>query len=376
MRYWTILRLKLVDLLSIRGLIVVFALVPLLLGLIAGTANTANQRPYVSLAVVDLDQTPDSLALVSRLRQNDWDVEVMPESKAARLLVQQKIDGVITIDAGYAAGLSDLKETYLQYVAIEGSLVTTLVREAVAAAVLPDYSRRYLFERIRRQYGKIGREMPDGLEESFREAINAYAAGDARLKVEYIGSIKPVPALTYVASDYSMEIIFLSIYAILGVITLSRSDLRRRLAAARYGILLDYTASLAALFLIGFGQVLIYTASMRLLMQIPFRLDDVLLISAYLILMLGLGQLLSLIGESLRLYLSLLLILLSAVAGGCFFQLSEKLLRNIGQYTPHGWILSRLRGFPSLPAAIPLALAILLLVLGYFLQQRRAISET
>jgi hypothetical protein len=375
MRYWTILRLKLIDLLSIRGLMIIFAVIPLLLGLIAGTANLSNLRPDIRLAVADLDQTEDSLAMIGRLRENGWDVRVMSEKEAARMLLQKKVDGIVTIDKGYSDGLSDLKKPFLKYEELEGSLITTLVREAVSAAVLPDYSRRYLFERIRRRYEKTGQEMPAGLEETFAAAIDAYASGNARVNVKYIGSVKPVSVLTIVASDYSMEIFFLSIYAVLGIIILSGSDLRRRLAAARHGILLDYAASIAALFLVGLAQALIYTGAMRLLMQTVFRLGDFLLIAVFLLLMLGFGQLLSLIGQSLRLYLSLLLLLLSAIAGGCFFMLSEKLLAAVGQYTPHGWLLSRLRGYPALPVAAPLALALLLLGLGYWLQQRRVASN-
>jgi predicted Fe-Mo cluster-binding NifX family protein len=374
-RILTLVRLKLVDLLSIRGLMLTFALLPVLLGLIAGAANAANLRPDVALAVVDLDQSGESQALTERLRQHGWAVSSQTEREAARLLYQQQVDGVITIEAGFAASMDALQPAGLRYVAAEGSLITSLVREAVAAAVLPEYSRRYMLSRIRTHYGKAGKPVPDDIDEQFRELIAAYAAGEARLKITYIGSSQPAPALTYVVTDYSMEIFFLSIYAILGVSTLSRSDLRRRLAAARHGILADYAASVAALLLVGMGQILLFTLAMRLLMQTPLRLQELSLITVYLVLMLGSGQLLSLIGQNLRLYLSLFVLLLMAIAGGCFFQLSEKLLSQIGQYTPHGWIISRLRGYPALPAAVPLVLGLLLLVFGYYLQKRRAARE-
>jgi hypothetical protein len=111
-------------------------------------------------------------------------------------------------------------------------------------------------------------------------------------------------------------------------------------------------------------------------MHAPVKLADVGLLSVFLVLMLGLGQLLSLIGRNLRLYLSLFLLLLSAVAGGCFFQLSEKLLRTLGQYTPHGWLMSQLKGYPSQPFYLPLLLGFLLLALGYFLQISRVAKDT
>jgi hypothetical protein len=167
----------------------------------------------------------------------------------------------------------------------------------------------------------------------------------------------------------------LSVFAVLGMTTLSRPALRRRLAAARHGILQDYVASLAALMLVGLCQVLLYTGAMWLLMKAVPRMEDVAMMAVFLCLMLGIGQLLSLISQNLRIYLSLLILLLSAVAGGCFFPLSEKLLGLVGQYTPHGWIMSILKGYPALPPYVPLALAIALLVLGYGLQLKRIPSD-
>jgi hypothetical protein len=375
-RYWTILWLKLLDLLTMRSLMLVFTLVPLGLGLIAGTANLANQRPDIRLAIVDFDRTAASSDLVVRLVQNGWDAKIYSESEAQRQLARSQVNGIVTIEEGYATHLDDLKSSSLRYTEAEGSLVTSMVREAVAAAVMPDNCRQYLIGLLIQQYRKSGVTPPSELEATFTAAVEAYASGEARLKVDYIGTIQPVPVLTFVMSDYSMEIIFLSIYAILGVITLSRSSLRRRLAAARHGLLADYTASIAALFIVGLCQVVIYSGAMRLLMRTPLKLVDIGLFAVFLLLMLGLGQLLSLINRSLRLYLSLLLLLLSAIAGGCFFQLSELLLRSIGQFTPHGWLLSMFKGYPALPFYIPLLLAFALLVFGFYLQRRRVVSET
>jgi hypothetical protein len=370
-----ILRLKWIDLLAMRGLMLTFVLAPLILGLLAGTANLANQDPDIQLAFVDLDQTASSANLAARLRDSGWSVTLLSEKAAARALARQTVDGIMTVDAGYAANLGDLKKTTVHYIEAEGSLVTTMVREAVAAAVLPDNCHQYLLGLLNSQFAASGEQPPADLAARFAAAAAEYAVGEARLKVDYIGTLVPVPVLTYVVSDYSMEIVFLSIYAILGVITLTQADLRRRLAAARYGLLLDYAASIGALLTIGLAQILIYTTAMRQVMGAPVQLADIGLLAVFLVLMLGLGQLLSLIGRSLRLYLSLFLLLLSAIAGGCFFQLSETLLRTLGQYTPHGWLISQLRGYPALPFYLPLLLGILLLALGYRLQLQRVASD-
>ena len=374
-RYVLLLRLKILDLLNLRGLMVVLLAAPLLLGLIAGSANVANQRPDIRLAVIDQDQTAASDDLTDRLRLNGWSIAITGSAAAERLLLRQEIDGILTIESGYADSLANLLESRLSYVQSEGSMVATIVREAVAAAVLPAYSRISLLEQLRRRYAKNGEAPPADLDARFTASMADYAAGPAQLKVTYIGSINPVPTLTYVVSDYSMEVFFLSIYALLGTLTLSQADVRRRLAATRRGLMLDYNLSILALFGLGLAQIIIYSAAMRFLMQMPFRVSEVLLLAVYLLVVLGLGQLFALINPGLRLYLSLLSLLLLSIAGGCFFQLSASLLGRIGQYTPQGWILSTLKGYDALPFPVPLALALAMLALGYYLQKRRVVNE-
>ena len=371
MRFLKLLSLKILDLLAMRSLLIVLLLAPLALGLLAGSANLANQNPDIRLAVVDMDQTDASRTLIARLAQNGWAVAETDVAAAGKSLLRGQIDGIVTIEAGYADNLATLAEAKITYVQAEGSLVTALVREAVAAAVLPEYSRESLLAQLRRQYEAAGLQMPQDLEESFAAGVLSYIDGPASLKIDYIGRISTTPALTFVVSDYSMEVFFLSIYAILGTLTLSQAGLRRRLAASRRGLALDYTLSVTALFLLGMTQILVFTGAMRLLMASPFRIREILLLAVYLVLILGLGQLFTVINPSLRLYLSLLILLLLSVAGGCFFQLPAALLGKIGQYTPQGWVLSQIKGFASLPFPVPLALSAMFLALGYLLQKRQ-----
>ena len=371
MRYLTILRLKFADLLAMRGLMAILLLLPPLLGLVAGSANLANQSPDIRLAIVDLEQDEASRDLIQNLQDNGWPAVVTGAAQAERLLLRQAVDGVVTIEAGYGESLKDLEKTRLRYTPAEGSLVTTFVREAIAAAVMPEYGRQSLLARIRARYAELGEEPPAGLAEQFQTDMAAYAADQARLDVTYIGAQAAPPALTYVVSDYSMEVFFLSIYAILGSIALAAGDLRRRLAATRRGLLLDYVSSIAALFGLGLVQILLYALAMRGLMQAPLNLHELGLLAVFLFLMLGSGQLLSLLHDSLRLYLSLLILLIMAIGGGCFFQLSGKLISGLGQYLPHGWVLSRLKGYPALPVPAPVLISLLLLMLGYILQKRR-----
>ncbi len=372
MRFWILLKLKLYDLLAMRQLLFILLLLPPLLGLVAGTANLANRQPnIIRLAVVDLEQNEASRTLIDALRANGWSVQVTNADEGGRLLLRQAVDGQITIESGYGSTLKDLKQTRLSYTPAEGSLATTLIREAVAAAVLPEYSRQSLLAQIEAQYDNLNQDPPDDLQSQFAGKAAYYAVHQARLDVTYVGSAAAVPSLTYVVSDYSMEVFFLSIYAVLGPLALAGHDLRRRLAATRSGLLLDYVVSIIALCCLGLLQIILYSLAMRGLMQMPVNAADLAMLAVFLFLMLGFGQLLSLLHPSLRLYISLLILLLTSIGGGCFFQLSGKLIASIGQYLPQGWILSYLKGYPVLPVYVPLCLAGILLTLGYGLQKRR-----
>ena len=57
MRYLTLFKLKWLELFSAPVLMIGLLVMPLVLGLIAGTANRANVQPEIRLAVIDQDQT-------------------------------------------------------------------------------------------------------------------------------------------------------------------------------------------------------------------------------------------------------------------------------------------------------------------------------
>lgn len=370
-RFLLLLKLKLIDILSMRTLMLMVLLLPPLTGLVAGSANQANRQPDVRIAIVDMENSDASRALALGLTQNGWQTVTVSAAEAERLLLRQAVDGVLQIEAGYAASLENLKRSALSYTPAEGSLVTTLVREAIAAVILPEYSRIRLLKQLEERYLAAGRPVPADQRAAFIKAMDHYAQQEAKLDVTYVGRTPNQPALTFVVNDYSMEVFFLSLFAVLGLIGITDLSLQRRLAATRGGLLTDHLVTLAALQLIGMVQIVLYMGAMQAVQATAFRLEDLLLLFVFTYLMLGIGQLLALIHKDLRTYLGLLLITLSAIAGGCFFQLPENMLRLVGQYVPHGWVLSTLRGFPALPPSVPLGLGTLLVLLGYVTRARR-----
>ena len=116
---------------------------------------------------------------------------------------------------------------------------------------------------------------------------------------------------------------------------------------------------------------MIYSLAMYAFMDAPVRLHEWGLLAVCLLLMLGVAQLLNLLHESIRLFISLVVLIVLAVASGCFFQLTEPLITHVGQYLPQGWTLAALYGYPVLPPVVPICFAVLLLAAGYITQLQR-----
>lgn len=364
-------KLKMIDLLNRPVMLLMLLVLPILLGSIAGAANMRNVGKDIFLSVVDLDQTRSSAGVIADLQAKGWHIYPEDYDAAQRRLLRNEVDGVLMIDKGFEEDLDDFDKSNLRYTEAEGSMVTTMVREVIVASVLPLFSQESMLKQLEELYAANGESMPADLPERFAERIEELSQGQAKIVIEYFGSLVLAPTLTFVVSDYSMEVFFLSIYAVLGTLSLSRAVLRQRLGSTAHGLRRDYLASLISLQILGELQIMLYTYSMLLLMNRPIVLYDIFILSVFLFLILGVGQLLSLIEESLRLYLSLMLLLFSAVLGGCFFQLSSRLLLNYGQYSPHGWALSTLRGTRVAPVWAVLLIGLVLMAAGYLLQRRR-----
>ncbi len=371
MGFVTALRLKAADLFARRLLLAALLVIPVALGMIAGSANRVNADPAIRVALVDEDRTPASARLAERLGSAGWTLDFTELAEAERGLGRGILDGILVIRKGYEEGLIDLHRPRVDYLQAAGSLATSIVQETVAAAVLPEFTRASLSQRLADLYDRTGRSVPEGLQERFDSTQRTYAETIAMFEVVYHSRIDTTPTVTLVVSDYSMEVFFLSVYAVAGTIALSAGELRKRLAATAYGLALDYAATLSVLYLLGLVQILCYTGAMRLLMGSPFVPGHVGTLAVYLLLMLGLGQLTVLFDAGHRLYFSLLVLLVMGIAGGVFFQLPEKILTGIGQYVPHGWALTRIREGVVLPVWIPVALGFLLLAAGLPLQRRQ-----
>ncbi|NLT12687.1 MAG: ABC transporter permease [Clostridiaceae bacterium] len=369
-------KIKLIELINRPLILVMMIVLPILLGSIAGVSNVRNTGKDIFLAIVDEDQTDASARVIEDLRAKEWHIDLTDDDSAQRRLLLNDVDGVLTIRKGFEANLDQIEVSYLYYVEAEGSMVTTMVREVIVASVLPLFSERSMVDKLTVLYENNGQTPPPDLAERLRDRIEKLRNEQAKIEIEYLGDLVIAPTLTFVVSDYSMEVFFLSIYAILGSLALNRAAQRKRLGASAYGLPKDYVATILSLIIIGSAQIALYSVFMLVLMNQSINIINLLILFVFLILILGIGQLLSLIEESLRLYLSLMLLLFSAVIGGCFFQLSSGLLMKYGQYSPHGWVLSTLRGTRVTPIWVVLMFSLTILILGYFAHKHRIAKET
>ncbi len=370
MSFINTLRLRARELLSSLALLLILLALPVLMGLIAGAANLRNQSPDIRIAVTDLDRTDISRGLIDSLKRQGWDILEVGQEEIPRLLDGKAVEGSLVIQRGFTARHDSLLGGGLSYTPAEGTLSTNMVLDVVTYSIIPFKSRSVFLRQARELYEKSGVPLPDGFDDDYLRRIGENLEGGAKQDFVIVGEYQEPTVMTYVVSDYSMEVLFLGFFALMGTFLFTSPAMRRRLSATPYGMRYDYASSLIIMFIAGLAQILLYMLSMRALMRSPLVPREVLVLSVFLLMSLALSQALALLRESLRLYLGLILLLLLSVAGGCFLQLPEQLIRFPGQFLPQGWALAALRGFPVLPPALVTALSLLALLMLYPLHMR------
>lgn len=372
MSFIKVLSLKFRELLISPALLIMIVTLPVLMGLTAGAANLRNQSPQIRLAITDLDRTDISRGLLESLRRQGWDILEADKEDIPRLIDGKAVEGALVIERGFAARHDSLISGGLTYTPAEGTLSTNMMLDAVTYSVIPFKSRSVFLRQAKELFNKAGVTLPDDFDSVFFERTRANQLEGAKQEFVYIGEYVEPSVLTYVVNDYSMEVLFLGVFALLGTFALSSPAMRRRLCAAPFGLRYDYAASLLALFAAGIVQILLYMGSMRALMHTGVSAHELFILSVFLLMSLALSQVLTLLRQSLRLYVGLIVLLLLSVGGGCFIQLTQQLIRSIGQYLPQGWTLAALRAYPVPHAAFPIGISVLTLLLMYPVHAKRA----
>ena len=372
MSFFKVLSLKMRELLISPALLVIVVLMPVLMGLTAGAANLKNQSPQVRLSITDLDNTPVSRDLVDALKRQGWDILEVGEEEILRLVDGKAVEGALVIERGFSQRHDSLISGGLTYTPAEGTLSTNMVLDTVSSSVIPLKSRSVFLKQAIDLYRKARVPLPEDFNRQYDERIRSQLQEDISQDFTFVGEYVEPTVLTYVVNDYSMEVLFLGVFSLLGSLALSSPAMRRRLSATPFGLRYDYAATLLTLFACGLVQILLYMFSMRALMQTAVNAQELFVLSVFLLMSLALSQILALLHESLRLYIGLIILLLLCVAGGCFLQLPQQLIRAFGQYLPQGWTLAALRGYPVPHAAWPIGISLLLLAALYPVHARKA----
>lgn len=372
MSFLNILRIRFRELLVSPALLLIFLALPVLMGLIAGAANLRNQTPNISLAVTDLDGTDISQGLVGSLKRQGWDIREVGLDEIPRLLDGKAVEGALVIQRGFTARHDSLFGGGLSYTPAEGTLSTNMVLDVVTYSVIPFKSRSVFLRQAKELYSSFNVPLPEDFDETYLQRIGINLENEAKQDFTFVGESVEPPVMTYVVSDYSMEVLFLGFFALLGTFMFTSPAMRHRLSASPFGLRYDYAASLITLFIAGLVQILLYALSMRTLMRTPLIPRELMILCVFLLMSLALSQALALLQEGLRLYLGLILLLLLSVAGGCFLQLPEQLIRFPGQYIPQGWTLAALRSYPVPHPGLVSIISLLALLLLYPLHARRA----
>ena len=372
MRILKVFSLKLKEVLVSPMILVIMVALPVLMGLVAGAANLRNQSPQVRLSVTDLDQTPVSRDLVEALQRQGWDILEVAESEILRLIDGKAVEGALVIERGFAQRHASLLSSGLRYTPAEGTLSTNMVLDTVSSSVIPLKSRSVFLKQAIDLYRKARVPLPDDFNRQYDERIRSQLQEDISQDFTFVGEYVEPTVLTYVVNDYSMEVLFLGVFSLLGSLALSSPAMRCRLSATPFGLRYDYVATLLTLFACGLVQILLYMFSMRVLMQTAVNVQELFVLSVFLLMSLAFSQILALLHESLRLYVGLIILLLLCVAGGCFLQLPQQLIRAFGQYLPQGWTLAALRGYPVPHVAWPIGISLLLLAALYPVHARKA----
>ncbi|MDD4081287.1 MAG: ABC transporter permease [Eubacteriales bacterium] len=365
MSFLKVFSLKMKELLISPALLAAMVALPVLMGLAAGAANLRNQSPQVRLSVTDLDQTPVSRDLVDALKRQGWDILEVGEEDILRLVDGKAVEGALVIERGFAQRHDSLISSGLTYTPAEGTLSTNMVLDTVSSSVIPLKSRSVFLKQAVDLYRKARVPLPADFEKQYDQRIQSQMLEDISQDFEFVGEYREPTVLTYVVNDYSMEVLFLGVFSLLGSMILSSPAMRRRLAASAFGLRYDYTAALLALFVCGLAQIFLYMGSMRALMAAPVSARELFILAVFLLMSLAFSQVLALLDESVRLYIGLIVLLLMSVAGGCFIQLPQQLIRAYGQYIPQGWTLAALRAYPVPHPVFPIGVSLAALFILY-----------
>lgn len=322
-------------------------LAPLLLGLIAGYGNRMNYSEETRVIVVDLDQSEASRLLISHLRERGWDVLEAAQEDAERML--QMGDAGISITLGdrfdrFVAGQEDDADIHFQMA--EQSLLQVTVRQSL---MLYAESQRTLgmLERNTREFYRRNDLPTENVETELAALIAYYREAEGAMPIEYINRPEENLRRTVVVGDFTLEVLYLAVLAVIAATTEQRE--KKRLRAIAHATTTDSLLGYAVWLVFGFLQIVLYTGAMALTMADKRMFSMLFPLFTYFALILALASFLKHLAPEIGLYLGLFTTFMLALIGGVFFPLPGVFLTRFAQFTPMGWIYARQLSLARLP---------------------------
>ncbi|MGI6157740.1 MAG: ABC transporter permease [Saccharofermentanales bacterium] len=375
MAIWTLIRLKLRTLLGRPAIIVFCIVVPIILSLLAGLTIMRNDLSTVRGAYVDLADNAASHRLIEFLRDGSMPWEAYASDRDyERALSLGEIDGVLIIpeDFGVSGPGRSVREAYT-CVFHDGRnrSASALVRENFTISSLALSAETKMVQSLRRLEPAKSLSV-DEVCERLRRATEEAREDGASLKLE-IRLEPPAHATTFISvPDLSIDIMFMSIFALLSGMLLADAETESRLKSIAGGKRRDFAASVIALAVACIVQLCILVGISKLLMPDSIRPASYPWVMAILLVhMLAYGQWVALIPAEKRMAPASVVMLLSLIMGGAFFHLPRIWIENVGQYTPHGWAMARLSDIPTTVGPVAsLAIGFGFLLLAYAVQSK------
>ncbi len=375
----TMIRLKLRLLIAHPGVLLFCLVTPVLLSLLAGSTIKSNDFSRVKGAYADCANNEASAQLTDVMVSEILDWVEVDEREGRRMLMRDEIDGLVIIPEEYGSLKEGDKsrENALTCDFIPGSrsFAADMVREhfmlaslvvSIKNALVDDLLSREEAIQSTTDYQTMMRRLDQATMEERQ------AGRDVRVEIHNYPKAQSMRLVQ--VPDLAIDVMFLSIFALLGrMMTTSRAT-TVRMAALPGGFRRDYIASFITLLIAGLIELFLLVGITGILMPEAKRPPGYfpVMIAMYLLL-LALGQFFASFGRGDRFVPASLLLFCSMMAGGSFIRLPSFWIRYVGQYTPQGWALAQLEGFYTL-FSLPhiLVIAAVFFVLAYFIQKHRA----
>ncbi len=372
----TLIRLKL-GMLVRRPFLIAFCLVmPVLMSLLAGSTLARNDLSTVRGAYVDRAKNESSAELVELLESSGLHWTEIAEEESRRAIETGTVDGVIIIPANYGErnatnGDNETPYAAAMYLPGKNTIASDLVIESFMISALAMTREAILVDDLLTMTDGTSISRPE-MYDRLRQSAEVARAEGANLQLELHNLPEDQRAPIIQIPDFAVEILFLSIFSLLASLMMADSNTQRRIRSIDGGPLRDYVSSVISLAIAGIVQLSLMAGLTQLIIPSVNRPDGYwLIMGVFLLLMLAVGQLVSLMPSEQRFVPASLMLFISALIGGTFIKLPSILIERVGQYTPHGWALARLSGMSTtLPLVAVAVLGVGLLVLSYVFQTR------